>query len=119
VAVCPNDAIIYTAHEKPLKYPDMNVSFQDVAKLLHTKRSIRRFKNQDVPQAEIDKLLDIMRVAPSGHNAQPCEYVVIKDKEKIKMLADVTIKSFKSFKMLIKIRKLLKPFIPKAFYDIL
>ncbi|MBN1797969.1 MAG: nitroreductase family protein [Spirochaetales bacterium] len=119
VAVCPKDAIIYTAHEKTLEYPDKDISIKDVEKLLHTKRSIRRYKNKDVPEKEIEKLLEIMRFAPSGHNAQPCEYVVVKDREKIRMLGQATIASFKSFKKLIKIRKLLKPFIPKAFYEIL
>jgi nitroreductase/NAD-dependent dihydropyrimidine dehydrogenase PreA subunit len=120
IALCPKDAITYDAHEKALEYPEMNVlSFKDAVKLLSTRRSIRIYKNKDVPKAEIEKLFDIMRLAPSGHNAQPCEYVVIKDKEKRRMLADATIKSFKSFKLLIKIRKILKPFIPKPFYEIL
>ncbi len=120
IAVCAKDAISYDAHEKALEYPEMNeLLLNHALKLLQTRRSIRRYQNKDVPNAEIETLFDIMRFAPSGHNAQPCEYVVIKDKDKKRMLAEATIKSFKSFKLLIKIHKVLKPFVPKAFYEIL
>jgi nitroreductase/NAD-dependent dihydropyrimidine dehydrogenase PreA subunit len=119
VAACPKDAILYTAHGKTLEYQDMDVSFAHVEKLLHTKRSIRRYKDKDVPHNEIEKLLEVMRYAPSGHNAQPCEYVVAKDREIKRMLAEATIKSFKSFRFLMKIHKILKPFVPKAFYELL
>jgi nitroreductase/NAD-dependent dihydropyrimidine dehydrogenase PreA subunit len=119
VAACPNDAVLYSAPEKAGELPAMNLSFADVSSLLFTKRSARRFTDTDVPKTEIDKLLQIMRMAPSGHNAQPCEYVVIKNREKKKLLAAETIRSFKSFKKLIKIRGLLKPFVAKAFYEIL
>lgn len=119
IAVCPKDAIRYAAHERVMEIPENRMTFADAAGLMLTKRSIRRYTSKDVPRTEIDKLLEIMRFAPSGHNAQPCEYIVTKDREKKKLLAEATIKSFKSFKKLITMRKLLKPFVPKAFYEIL
>ncbi len=119
VAACPNDAVLYSAPEKAKELPGMNLSFEDVSRLLLTKRSARRFTDNDVPKTEIDKLLQIMRMAPSGHNAQPCEYVVIKDEEVKRMLAEATIRSFTSFRILMKIHKILKPFVPGPLYELL
>ena len=86
-AVCPNDAINYEAYEKAVEYSDMNITFHDAAKLLLTKRSVRRYKNKDIPKDKIERLLELIRFSPSGHNAQPCEYIVIKDIAIKRMLA--------------------------------
>jgi nitroreductase/NAD-dependent dihydropyrimidine dehydrogenase PreA subunit len=120
VAACPKDAITYDANEKSPEYKNMNgLSSADTIKLLHTKRTARVYKNRDIPKQEIENLLNVMRYAPSGHNAQPCEYIIIKDREIKRMLAEATIKSFKAFRFLMKINKLLKPFVPKSLYELL
>jgi nitroreductase len=41
------------------------------------RRSIRTFKNQNVPDKMIDKLIDAARWAPSAGNIQPWEFVII------------------------------------------
>jgi nitroreductase len=43
------------------------------------RRSIRRFKNKAVPDAELEKCIDAARLAPCGRNQQLCEYIVIND----------------------------------------
>jgi len=120
IAACPEDAINYISDEKAMYYDDGNLTkFDDLVKLLHTKRTIRNYKNEEVPKKEIEKIFDAMRFAPSGHNYQTCEYLVIKSREKMKLISDETIKSFKSFRRLIRMHKILKPFIPKNFYKLI
>lgn len=51
--------------------------------------SVRRFKDQDVEQEKIDKLIEAARIAPSAKNVQPWHFVVIKDKEKRAKLTDI------------------------------
>lgn len=53
------------------------------------RRSIRRFKNQDVPPAVIEELLDLARHAPSSMNGQPWYFVVIKDRQTKKALVHI------------------------------
>ena len=55
--------------------------------LLLTRRSIRRFKPDPVPDEVIRKVLDIARYAPSAANRQPWDVVVIKDRPKIEELS--------------------------------
>lgn len=51
--------------------------------------SVRRFKDKEVEQEKIDKLIDAARLAPSAKNVQPCYFVIIKDKEKRAQLTDI------------------------------
>ena len=43
------------------------------------RRSIRRFKDKPVPYEALEKCVEAARLAPSGHNQQVCEYIVIND----------------------------------------
>jgi len=51
----------------------------DFLNLVHTRRSIRRFKPDAVPQETLEKILEAGRWAMSGANAQPWEFVVVRD----------------------------------------
>lgn len=48
---------------------------------IEQRRSIRKFKPDPVPEEVIDALLDSARLAPSGCNAQPWRFKVVKDDE--------------------------------------
>ncbi|MCL2679541.1 MAG: nitroreductase family protein [Dehalococcoidia bacterium] len=49
--------------------------------LMHTRRSIRRFKPDAVPEETLQKILEAGRWAMSGANGQPWEFVVVRDSE--------------------------------------
>ena len=48
---------------------------------IEKRRSIRRFKPDPVPDEHITALLDAARLAPSGCNAQPWRFRIVKDTE--------------------------------------
>lgn len=48
---------------------------------IERRRSIRRFKPDPVPDEYITALLDAARLAPSGCNAQPWRFRIVKDRE--------------------------------------
>ncbi len=52
------------------------MEFYDV---IRTKRSVRKFKNDAIPEEVLNRVLDAARIAPSGHNTQPWRYVIVKD----------------------------------------
>ena len=52
-----------------------------VYKLILSRRSIRRFKQDGVPLSILKKLVNTARLAPSGANLQPLEFMVINDKK--------------------------------------
>lgn len=48
--------------------------------LLKTRRSIRYFKRDPLPEGAVEKILEAGRWAMSGGNGQPWEFVIVKDK---------------------------------------
>lgn len=50
----------------------------ELLKAIQSRRSIRKFKSDEVPDAVIRELLDAARLAPSGSNLQATRFVVIK-----------------------------------------
>ncbi len=49
--------------------------------LLMNRRSIRKYKDQEVPKEIIDKIIQGALTSPSGRNKKPWELVVVTDKE--------------------------------------
>lgn len=53
---------------------------------INSRRSIRRFAPDDVPEEVIDQLLEAARLAPSASNRQPWRFIVVRDQETRKEL---------------------------------
>ena len=60
----------------------------DLFEAVEKRRSIRKFKIDPVPVEDLKKILDAGRLAPSGGNLQPWSFVVVKDSETKKTLAN-------------------------------
>lgn len=59
----------------------------DVKKAIEDRRSIRKYADKEVSDDMIKELIEAARLAPSGNNAQPWKYMVIK-KEMIEKLKE-------------------------------
>ena len=62
------------------------MNIDELLELLKKRRSIRRFRPDPIPDEQIEKIIEAARWAPSGANAQPWEFIIVKDqatKEKI------------------------------------
>ena len=57
----------------------------DVKQAIESRRSIRRFKPDALPHETIEMILDAARLAPSGKNEQPWQFVVVQGDEREKM----------------------------------
>ncbi len=57
------------------------IEIDDFLKLVRNRRSIRNLKSDPVPDEVINKILEAARWAMSGANAQPWEFIVVKDGE--------------------------------------
>lgn len=60
----------------------------DLHHFLRTRRSIRRFKPDPVPDSVIQNILTTATFAPSAHNRQPWRFVVLTDSSVKQNLAD-------------------------------
>jgi len=58
----------------------------DLYETIRTRRSVRAYRPDPVPEESLKRVLEAARVAPSGSNRQPWKFIVIRDpqmKEKI------------------------------------
>ena len=94
VAVCPTASLSHRemAAEKcpPIK-KELRISMAQCEQFLRARRSIRKYKNQSVPQKTLLELVELAGYAPSGHNSQNVEWLVSGNREELKHLAGITV----------------------------
>jgi len=56
---------------------------------LRARRNVRRFSPEPVPEADLDRMLEAGRRAPSASNWQPWDFVVVTDRAVLQRLAGV------------------------------
>jgi F420 biosynthesis protein FbiB-like protein len=61
---------------------------EDLHSFLQTRRSIRRFKTDPVPDSILRDILHTATFAPSAHNRQPWRFIVLTDSSAKKHLSD-------------------------------
>ena len=59
----------------------------ETMKTILTRRSTRKFKVQELPEAELEQILQAALYAPSGMSKQTWQFTVVKNREKIQLLA--------------------------------
>lgn len=57
------------------------MNYEGLLELVKSRRSIRRFKPDPIPDEYVDKIIEVARWAPSGFNSQPWEFIVVKKQE--------------------------------------
>lgn len=90
VGYCPTGALTHKEMPDLLKIDEsLKVSFAQCAQLIKSRRSIREYQDKAVPQEEIDRIIEVARYAPTGHNSQGVRWLVVNDRAKIKEIAKV------------------------------
>ena len=69
-------------------------------KVILERRSVRKYKEKQVPEYLIKRILEAGRFAPSAGNCQPWKFIVVRDKEMIDEMERDVIKMCKLFKSL-------------------
>lgn len=90
MAVCPLAAIgieTMVPQDCALVKKELLLSPEQAEHYLKTRRSIRVYKKEPVPQDTLAKLIDIASYAASGHNTQPLSWLVIEDSQEVRHLA--------------------------------
>ncbi len=62
----------------------------DVLEAIRTRRSIRRYKKEPVPEEMLEQILEAGRWAPSADNSQPWNFIVLRDENLMSEIAEVT-----------------------------
>jgi nitroreductase len=58
----------------------------DTLEAIRTRRSIRKYTGEIIPRADLEKIVDAARLAPTGNNKQPWDFIVVTDQAMIDRL---------------------------------
>ncbi len=94
LAVCPTGAVsifgLKPENSLPLK-PGSFPSRQQMKALVRGRRSVRQFKDENVPAALVDELLADLAHAPTGCNDRDLEFIVLGDKAATRRLRETVV----------------------------
>jgi nitroreductase len=65
-----------------------------VLEAIQKRRSIRKYKEEPIPEEVLLRVLEAARLAPSGKNFQPWKFIIVKDKALKKKLAEASAGQF-------------------------
>jgi nitroreductase/NAD-dependent dihydropyrimidine dehydrogenase PreA subunit len=94
VAVCPLGSLSHSdlSVEECTPVADgLRISPAACEQFLRSRRSIRVYKDKKVSRDELQKLIEIARYAPSGHNSQGVKWLVLGDREELRRLSAIVV----------------------------
>jgi nitroreductase/NAD-dependent dihydropyrimidine dehydrogenase PreA subunit len=94
VAACPSGSLSHRdmpAEQCPSVRDELQLGPEHCEHFLRSRRSIRVYKDRAVPRAEITRLIETARYAPSGHNSQCAEWLVADNKDDLHGLSGIVI----------------------------
>ncbi len=123
--VCPEGAIRVTGRGLspddliPLPPKESRATGEQLAALMRSRRSVRRFQNRDVPSELLDRIVELAATAPMGIPPWDVGCVVINGREAVQHLAAEIIKGYKQFLTIFRpwVLMLMRPFVGRATYD--
>ena len=93
VSVCPTGALRHTnvdLDQCEVILPPGSEPSDQIEHLIKTRRSIRNFKDEPVSREGLEELLDVVRYAPTGGNAQGVKFIVMDKRETLHKVFQLT-----------------------------
>lgn len=94
VSVCPVSAVsvdgITAEHCDPVE-KEAILRFEHIETLVRMRRSIRRYSETQPEDRVIERLLNVVRWAPTAKNELPVKWLVVNHKEKVRELAELVL----------------------------
>ncbi len=92
VAACPTGSLVHRdvhLEESPAIDRELDITPEQCEQLIKSRRSIRSYQDKAVPRELIRRLIDTARFAPTGHNAQELEWLVMDDPLELRRLETI------------------------------
>jgi nitroreductase/NAD-dependent dihydropyrimidine dehydrogenase PreA subunit len=111
VAICPARAIVH--HRMNMEaFIDLNdgdtIGQEAFMNFLRSRRSHRNFLGREIDPEVMENLFDVCRFAPTGSNVQNVEILVLRNREKIEKLIDLSIDYYR--KLIPRVRRKVEKF---------
>jgi nitroreductase/NAD-dependent dihydropyrimidine dehydrogenase PreA subunit len=92
VAACPTGSLSHgemPVDQCPPIQRNLQLSAEHCEHFLRSRRSIRVYKDKPVPRGDLARLIEVARYAPSGHNSQCTEWLVLDNRDELRKLAGI------------------------------
>jgi nitroreductase/NAD-dependent dihydropyrimidine dehydrogenase PreA subunit len=92
VGICPTGSLTHKEmppEQTPLIEKSLEISFKQCTQLIKSRRSIREFQEKSVPRGELERIIDVARYAPTGHNMQEVQWMVVNDRTLMRRLSAI------------------------------
>jgi len=92
VAACPTSSLLHAEiplEKCPLVQKELLLSAEQNVHFLRSRRSIRNYRDKPVSRETLQNLIEVARYAPSGHNTQGAEWLVLTDRDELNRLIGV------------------------------
>lgn len=89
VAACPLGSLVHAdlpLEQCPPVQKELLLTPEQSKQFLRNRRSIRNYRDQEVPRDILQELIETARYAPTGHNTQSAEWLVLSDREELNRL---------------------------------
>jgi nitroreductase/NAD-dependent dihydropyrimidine dehydrogenase PreA subunit len=104
IIVCPQKAIAHPDLPPERSHPILRENLptpEQITQLMNTRRSIRSFKDAPIAKDVIAQIIAGACAAPSAHNTQSTEYVIVQDRTLLNRISQLTIAHFKTISSLL------------------
>ncbi len=98
MAVCPTGALSFGGKLSKNSTPVGFGKSEDVLQLIKSRRSIRFYKNENVPDETLHKLTEMLPFIPTGGNADNLHFSIVATKEKMDEIRNITYNKIMSIK---------------------
>ena len=123
--VCPDGAITVTGRGispedlSPLPDPDSKAGADELAALMRSRRSVRRFSDQEVDASLLERIVELAATAPMGIPPWDVGCVAVRGREEVQRIAAEVIKGYEGFLRIFKpwVFAVMRPFVGQAKYD--
>ncbi|MBQ7733903.1 MAG: nitroreductase family protein [Synergistaceae bacterium] len=92
MAVCPVGALSFGGRDPGKSEPIGYGSSDDLLRLIQSRRSIRFYKSQDIPQETLSKLADMLAFTPKGGNVNALYFSIVSTRDKMQAVSELTYK---------------------------
>jgi nitroreductase/NAD-dependent dihydropyrimidine dehydrogenase PreA subunit len=104
LAICPHGAITHDDFPQERIQPILREHLpasEMIVHLMNVRRSVRTFKNTSIKKETIEQIIYAARSAPSGHNAQSTEYIVVQNQDTLTQVVQLTTKYFRNLSIVL------------------
>jgi nitroreductase len=90
--VCPSGSLTHReipVGQCPPLDRSLDISAEQCTQLIKGRRSIRVYKDKKVSREEIERVIEVARYAPTGHNDQNVRWLIISNKDEVRRLSEI------------------------------